>query len=243
MSAGVSRSSASEGSASTANGTPASRAAATWRSRLPGPKAGRIASGGESTRALVPVPWRSGTTATYRSGTAVKSPSSSRGSSSGQSPGRRTTHRASLLERPGDPQQGRLGVALIRGIGDQLGAGGLGEGDRHRLTADHDRPLHGPRACDRLQGVLEHGGDQRLPSLVLDPRSQPLLGGAEPLHRDDRRRAQSSTSPWPKSSTSRASPPRASGPAIRVGRALVGISAGGGSGSPSSTIMPSIRPS
>ncbi len=45
-SAGVSRSSASEGSSSTSKGTPASRAAATWRAQLPSPKAGRIASGG-----------------------------------------------------------------------------------------------------------------------------------------------------------------------------------------------------
>ena len=63
-SAGVSRSSPSEASSSTAKGTPASRAAATWRAQLPSPKAGTIASGGLSTSALVPVPWRSGTIAT-----------------------------------------------------------------------------------------------------------------------------------------------------------------------------------
>ena len=45
-SAGVSRSRPSEASSSTAKGTPASRAAATWRAQLPSPKAGRIASGG-----------------------------------------------------------------------------------------------------------------------------------------------------------------------------------------------------
>ena len=39
-------------------------ARSTWRSQLPGPNAGPIASGGHSTSALVPVPCRSGTTAT-----------------------------------------------------------------------------------------------------------------------------------------------------------------------------------
>src|SRR3954447_16709842 len=63
-SAGVSRSSSIEGSSSTPKGTPAWRAASTWRMRLPSPKAGTIASGGLSSRALVPVPWRSGTTPT-----------------------------------------------------------------------------------------------------------------------------------------------------------------------------------
>src|ERR1044072_1040454 len=52
MSAGGARSSASEASSSTAKGTPASRAAATWRARLPSPKEGWIALGGARARAL-----------------------------------------------------------------------------------------------------------------------------------------------------------------------------------------------
>jgi hypothetical protein len=49
------------GTSSIRTGTPASSASATWRVRLSGPKLGSIASGGQSTSALVPVPWRSGT--------------------------------------------------------------------------------------------------------------------------------------------------------------------------------------
>src|SRR4029077_4432205 len=48
-SAGVSRSSASELTSSVAKGTPASRAAASWRARLPSPNAGRITPEGERT--------------------------------------------------------------------------------------------------------------------------------------------------------------------------------------------------
>ena len=63
-------------------------AACSWRSRLPGPKLGPMASGGASSSALVPVPWRSGTMTT--SGALIApatSSSTSRGSSAGQSPG------------------------------------------------------------------------------------------------------------------------------------------------------------
>ena len=60
----VSTSSTSVGACSTAQGTPAASAAAACRSQLPGPKLGSIASGGLSSSALVPVPWRSGTITT-----------------------------------------------------------------------------------------------------------------------------------------------------------------------------------
>ena len=43
---------------------PAASASARWRSQLSGPKLGAIASGGVSSRPLVPVPWRSGTITT-----------------------------------------------------------------------------------------------------------------------------------------------------------------------------------
>src|SRR5215207_2841729 len=55
-SAGVSTSSVRPGISSTRCGTRAAAAAATWRARLSGPKLGPIASGGDSTSALVPVP-------------------------------------------------------------------------------------------------------------------------------------------------------------------------------------------
>ena len=43
---------------------PASCARRSWRARLPSPKLGSITSGGVSSSALVPVPWRSGTITT-----------------------------------------------------------------------------------------------------------------------------------------------------------------------------------
>src|SRR5581483_4550990 len=63
-SSGVSTSSASESSASTATSCPARSARSLCRPKLPGPNAGPIASAGAIRSALVPVPWRSGTTDT-----------------------------------------------------------------------------------------------------------------------------------------------------------------------------------
>ena len=60
-SSAVSTSSTSERGSATRQRAPLAPAACSWRSRLPGPKLGAIASGGVSSSALVPVPWRSGT--------------------------------------------------------------------------------------------------------------------------------------------------------------------------------------
>ena len=92
----MSMSSSSEGTRSTRQATPAARASARWRSQLPGPKLGAIASGGVSSRPLVPVPCRSGTITTSGGGPsarlrALSSASSSAGSSAGQSPGTHST--------------------------------------------------------------------------------------------------------------------------------------------------------
>src|SRR3954447_25172793 len=92
----VSMSSASEGGSAIRHSAPASRASCSWRARLSGPKLGAIASGGQSTSALVPVPCRSGTTVTRLSlpGWASSKSSTSVGSSAGQSPGTSSTRRA-----------------------------------------------------------------------------------------------------------------------------------------------------
>ncbi len=59
---------ASEGTATVRTSSPAACAFCSWRARLPGPKAGPNTPGGEISRALVPLPWRSGTIVTERAG-------------------------------------------------------------------------------------------------------------------------------------------------------------------------------
>ena len=91
---------------STTSGTRARRpcALSTWRWRLPGAEAGSNASGGVSSSALVPVPWRSGTISTERSPTGRSiSSSSCLGSSSGQSPGTSSTRSAPHSSARRDP--------------------------------------------------------------------------------------------------------------------------------------------
>ena len=74
----------------------------------PGRSCGAIASGGASSSALVPVPWRSGTMTTSGALMAPASSSStSRGSSAGQSPGTSSTRSYVALERPVDAERAR----------------------------------------------------------------------------------------------------------------------------------------
>ena len=66
---------------------PEASASSRWRSQLPGPKLGLIASQGLSRRPFVPVPCRSGMITTAGGPAARSNPSRSSGSSDGQSPG------------------------------------------------------------------------------------------------------------------------------------------------------------
>src|SRR3954471_7272245 len=95
-SSSVSTSRASDGGSAIRHSAPASRASCSWRLRLPSPKLGPIASGGQRTSAFVPVPWRSGTIVTRASlcGWASSRSSTSVGSSAGQSPGTSSARRA-----------------------------------------------------------------------------------------------------------------------------------------------------
>src|ERR1019366_6836850 len=87
-SSGVSMSSSRPGSGSTCQAAPALLARRRWRSKLPGPKAGSITSGGVSSSALVPLPWRSATIVTAGARTSRSSSVRNAASSSaGQSPG------------------------------------------------------------------------------------------------------------------------------------------------------------
>ena len=151
----------SDSSGSTATSYPARSARSRWRSALPSPNAGPIASAGASSRALVPVPWRSGITATRPPAHPAERASSSAGSSSGQSPGSSAEHSAPERQRPDDPQRRRLGVAAVVGLAQDLERGrrALRVAQREPLGAplagDHDHPL------DRLGGARSRRARRR----------------------------------------------------------------------------------
>ena len=127
MSAGVSRSRASEASSSTANGTPASRAAATWRAQLPSPKAGRIASGGEQDERVGAGPVAVGDDRDVALGHAGQQPVELARVEQRAVAGQQHDAVGARLERRGDPEQRRLGVAVVGRVGDHLGAGRGGD--------------------------------------------------------------------------------------------------------------------
>ena len=93
------------------------RASSRWRSQLPGPKLGSIASGGASSSPFVPVPWRSGDDhdAPGRRASSASSASSSAGSSAGSrrhEQQRAANARSSRAQRDAErarPPTGRLG--------------------------------------------------------------------------------------------------------------------------------------
>ena len=90
-------------------------AAASWRARLSGPKAGSIASGGDSRRALVPVPWRSGTITA--SGAAPRGRRSARRGRPGRArasrPGRAGRGRGRARAARRDPEHGGGALAAL----------------------------------------------------------------------------------------------------------------------------------
>ena len=83
----MSTSSSSDAAWATRTVAPADAARETWRANESGPNAGASTSGGVSSSAFVPVPWRSGTITTPASRAPASSAATSPGSSDGQSPG------------------------------------------------------------------------------------------------------------------------------------------------------------
>ncbi len=122
-SAGVSRSSASEGSSSTPKGMPASRAAATWRAQLPSPKEGSIASGRRERQGV-----GAGAVAVGDDRDVALRHAGEQALELARRQQRavdREQHDAlgAELLGAGDAGEGRARVAALVGIGDQLGAG------------------------------------------------------------------------------------------------------------------------
>ena len=225
-------------------GMPASRAAATWRAQLPSPKAGAIAPGGASARALVPVPWRSGTIADVARGQpgqqAVELTRVEQRAVAGEQDDAGRARRLGAR----DPGQRRLDVAARRrGRGRPRRRPPAASSCGARVAADDDRALDRARLADRLQHVVEHRRHQRRAPLAVDAGGEALLRRGEALHREDRGRLQPAGEAR-RRSRARCAPagrgrPR---PPSAVGAARVGISLGGGSGSPSSTTIASISP-
>ena len=165
--------------------------AATWRSQLPGPNAGAIASGGDSTSALVPVPWRSGMIARERSGTPRQQARRARaGRAAGSRPAaaRRSRRRApararcrAARPRSGRRRAGRRRTRRPSSRRDRAAAG---------LAGDDERPLDAARRGDAPRGRRASIASASAARCVGGEHvAEPLLGGAEALHRQDRRRA------------------------------------------------------
>ena len=114
----------SERTSATRTTVSAACARAAWRAKEPGPNEGAITAGGESSSALVPEPWRSGTITTPARPWRESSPSTSPGSSAGQSPGTSRARSAPAGERRFDAERGggRLAglVAVVHDLGARL---------------------------------------------------------------------------------------------------------------------------
>ena len=158
---------------------PPRRASSRWRSRLPGPKAGPIASGGASSSPLVPVPWRSGTTPATGAAAPRGPRSSSTASSSGQSPGSSAAQLAPARQRRVHSERRGLGVAGVVGVVDDLDAHGprqlRGAAGSPLTTSSALDPL---AAAERGEDVGEHRRGQLAALGVGERLAEPRLGGA-----------------------------------------------------------------
>ena len=194
-SSAVSRSRASDGTSSTTASSPRRRARSTWRVAAVRPeRRARSRPAGHISSALVPVPWRSGTTATLPGASRASAASSSPATSSGQSPGRSATALGAERLRADDPEGRGLGVAVVVGVLEDLDRRlrALRAVKRHLLgpplAGDDDHPLDqlGCGHCDEHVG--EHRLRQRRPSRRAHGLHEALLRRREALHRDDRGR-------------------------------------------------------
>ncbi len=123
----MSRSRASEGSSSTAKGIPASRAAATWRARLPSPKDGRIASGGREQEGVGPLAVAVGDDGDVALGNAGQEAVELAWVEQRAVAGKQHDAVGALRFGAGDAGEGGLDVAGVGGVGDDLGPGVRGQ--------------------------------------------------------------------------------------------------------------------
>ena len=139
----VSMSSSSEGGRCTRSAAPPASTSARWRSKLPGPKLGAIASGGASSRPLVPLPWRSGTITT--SAASADAPAEQllqlRGRQRGAVAGHAQHPLEALLEGALDAQRGGRRLALVETVLDHHHDRARAGRGSSRLAGDDDRQL------------------------------------------------------------------------------------------------------
>ncbi len=157
----------------------------------PGPKLGSIASGGLSSSAFVPSPWRSGT---------ITTPSrSSRSAPEQRRELGRVEQRGVARHEQHSVEAACLGVAdadhrgrrLARLLGVAQHPHPLAEGGclRHAVGGHHGHRIERSDAAQRGEHVGEHRLRQRLPRAGPERGGEALLGGAEALHGEDRDRA------------------------------------------------------
>ena len=106
-SSGVSTSRLSDGRSQTLTAAPAAAALAAWRASEPAPNEGATASGGVSSSAFVPLPWRSGTIIT--DGSPPAAPSSRRQLARRRAPGSRRARAARVRRRARPPRRSLAG--------------------------------------------------------------------------------------------------------------------------------------
>ena len=170
-SAGVSRSSASEASSSTPKGTPASRAAATWRAQLPSPKAGRIALGRRQHQRV-----GAGPVAVGDDGDVALGDAGQQAVELARVEQRAVAGEEDDAARPRPPRRAAIPASAASEWPSSAGSGttsapaAAASSARARLAADDDRPLDRARRADRLQHVVEHRRGQRRAPLVVDAR-------------------------------------------------------------------------
>ena len=140
---------------------PAASASATWRSQLSGPNDGAITSGGVSSSALVPVPWRSGTTTTPDSPSPAADAACrhrpARASGSHRPPAGPLGAAAACL---GDADERGVAVRVVLEIFDDLGVPRDGEALGIAVTRHDDHRLDRLGAAQRHQHVGQHRLDQ-----------------------------------------------------------------------------------
>ena len=158
-----------------------------WRSQLPGPKLGAIASGGASSRPLVPVPCRSGTitTARARCGRVAAAHRARRGRARDSRPG--CTARARIPRpAPRDAECDRRALAVLGGVvDDERALPACGRRDR-LLVGHDDRALDRRGFAQRGEHVADHRAYQVRAQRVRDACAEALLGVGEALDGEDR---------------------------------------------------------
>ena len=161
------------------------------RASCRGRSAGAIASGGQSSSAFVPVPWRSGTIMTARLAVRVgeQRSSTSVGSSAGQSPGTSSTRRRPARSPTARPRA-RPGCGRARpGRGSRCASWARASASApcSRVTTTTASTRLERRSAVSTSVSIASASARRVP--LRERVAEALLGVVEPLDRQDRERA------------------------------------------------------